>query len=192
MAVHTIKRYVRPIEEVREHIFERARGRGNPTGNPFEHTEYELVRKAFDSLTSLDRDEWAAAFIEIARPFEEAAGYAEAAGDHAAAKENYLRAYGYYRAGRYPAPNSPGKRRSYLKCMENFLAAARYFHPPLQRVEMPFQGRPGEGASVVGYLRTPRATGPFPVVVAWGGIDGFKEERRTDAHLERGMATLAV
>ena len=76
MAVYTIKRYVRPIEDVSEHVFERARGRGNPTGNPFEHTDYELVRKAFDSLTSLDRDEWAAAFMEIARPFEVLLEYA--------------------------------------------------------------------------------------------------------------------
>jgi esterase FrsA len=192
MAIYTIKRYVRPIEEVREHIFERARGRGNPTGNPFEFTDYELVRKALDSLTSLDRDEWAAAFIEAARPFEEQAGYAEAAGDHAAAQENYLRAYGYYRAGRYPAPNSPGKRQAYVKCMENYLAAARYFDPPLERVEMPFQGRLGEGDSVVGYLRKPAGPDPWPVVVSWGGIDGFKEERRAEAHLERGMAVLAI
>src|SRR4051794_1276950 len=84
MAVYTIKRYVRPIEEVREHIFGRQRSRGNPSGNPFEHTDVELVRKALDSLTSLDRDEWAAAFMELAHPYEETAGYAEAAGDHGA------------------------------------------------------------------------------------------------------------
>src|SRR5205807_4877252 len=100
--------------------------------------------------------------------------------------------YGYYRAGRYPAPNSPGKRRAYLKCMENYLAAARYFDPPLERVVMPFQGRPGEGEDVVGYLRKPAESGPFPVLVAWGGIDGFKEERRTEAYLARGIASLAI
>ena len=76
--------------------------------------------------------------------------------------------------------------------MENFFAAARYFDPPLERVEMPFQGRPGEGNAVVGYLRKPNGAGPFPVLVAWGGIDGFKEERRVDGYLARGMATLAI
>jgi hypothetical protein len=192
MAVDTIKRYVRPIEEVREHIFERQRGRGNPSGNPFEHTDVELVRKALDSLTSLDRDEWAAAFMELAQPFEEQAGYAEAAGDHGTARENYLKAYGYYHAGRYPAPNSPLKHQAYLKCMENWRAAARYLDPPLEIVSIPFHGETGEGDTVVGYLRKPKRDAPYPVLVAWGGIDGFKEERRVDAYLERGMATLAI
>jgi esterase FrsA len=70
---------------------------------------------------------------------------------------------------------------------------------------MPFQGRAGEGSANVGYLRVPapptlqtwgerdgRAGGGWPVVVVWGGIDGFKEERRFDTYLRRGLAVLAI
>ena len=33
---------------------------------------------------------------------------------------------------------------------------------------------------------------PFPLLVSWGGIDGFKEEQLNDPALERGIATLAI
>ncbi len=44
---------------------------------------------------------------------------------------------------------------------------------------------------IVADLRVPRVTRPA-VVVLWGGIDSFKEERRTDAYVERRIATLAI
>ena len=85
----------------------------------------------------------------------------------------YLRAYGYYRMARYPAPNSPGKRAAYDKSVELFLAGARYLDPPLERVVLPFAGRPGEGDAVIGYLRRPPGSEPVPIVFRWGGIDTF-------------------
>ena len=33
---------------------------------------------------------------------------------------------------------------------------------------------------------------PAPVVVVWGGIDGFKEERRSDTYLALGLAVLMI
>jgi len=92
--------------------------------------------------------------MEAARPHDERAKQAEAKGDTATARQEYLRAYGCYRLGRYPAPNSPGKRESYLKYIESYLNAARSFDPPLEVVdsppggarllEIPFKGRPGK------------------------------------------------
>ena len=32
----------------------------------------------------------------------------------------------------------------------------------------------------------------FPLLVSWGGIDGFKEEQLNDPALEQGLATLAI
>src|SRR5207237_2387041 len=78
VAVHQIARYVRPYEEARENMLERAR-RGT-----FEFTEYDVVASVFDRLTSLDKDAWAAAFMDVARPYEERAQEAEARGATAA------------------------------------------------------------------------------------------------------------
>ena len=178
----------RPMEEVRANLVERARNRRNPCL----YTRPEEVQAVMERLDSVDRDTWAQAFSALAPPYEERAAQAEAAGDTRAAMENYLIAYDYYHVARYPAPNSPGKQAAYEKCKENFLKAARYFDPPLERVEMPFQGRPGEGSVSVGYLRKPHRAERPPIVVTWGGIDGFKEERRTDMYLAAGLATLAI
>lgn len=190
MATQTasIERYVRPLAEVREIMLERAR----ENRNPFDFTNYGEVQRIFDQLTSLEREEWAAAFSAAARPYEECAQAAEAAGDLDTAKALYLQAYGYDRVARYPAPNSPAKREAYRRSQWNYLKAARYFDPPLDWVEMPFRGRPGEGEAVVGYLRRPGQGEPAPVVVMMGGIDSFKEERRVEPYLERGLATLAI
>lgn len=178
----------RPMEEVRKLMLERAR----ELKNPFSYTIYEEVKSVLERLSSVDREEWASAFSALAEPYERRAREAEAAGNQEEAKRNYLIAYDYYHVARYPAPNSPGKLRAYRRCQENLLKAARYFDPPLERVEMPFKGRPGEGTVSVGYLRKPKGVERPPVVVVWGGIDAFKEDRKVEPYLEAGMATLAI
>ncbi len=190
MTARGIQRVIRPIEEVRKLMLERA---GGPRPrNPFEFTDYQEVERVFAGLRSLDRDAWAEAFGQAARPHEERAAQAEAAGDAASAKAHYLRAANYYRVARYPAPNSPGKRQAYQRCKETYLKAAKYFDPPLERIEMPFRGRPGEGRVVVGYFRRPPARGRLAVIVNWGGIDSYKEEVRAEAYLARNLAVLAI
>jgi pimeloyl-ACP methyl ester carboxylesterase len=176
------------MSEVREIMLERAR----ELRNPFAYTRYDEVQAVLDRLESLDREAWAAAFGALAEPYEAKAAAAEAAGDSQAARQNYLTAYDYYHVGRYPAPNSPGKLRAYRRSQDNFLKAARYFDPPLERVEMPFQGRPGEGSVSWGYLRKPKSQQRPALVVVWGGIDAFKEERRVEEYLAGGLATLTV
>ena len=186
MAVHRIERYIRPYEEAKQNMLGRARNGG------FEFADYDVVAGVLDRLTSLDKDAWAAAFMEVAQPYEARAQEAEARQDTDAARQDYLRAYAYYRLGRYPTTNSPGKRASYDKSVENYLNAARWFDPPLQRVDIPFQGRAGEGDRIIGYYRRPAGSGRLPILVAWGGIDGYKEDRRAEAYLARGIAVLAL
>lgn len=188
MARQKTEKYVRPLPEVREIILERARA----SRNPCEFIKPEDVEQAFAQLSTLDRDAWAEAFSVLARPYEGKAHEAEAAGDQATAKENYLRAYGCYRLARYPTLNSPRKKEAYRRSQECFLKAARYFVPPVQRVEMSFQGRPGEGRVIVGYLRRPPGRGLLPLVILWGGIDSFKEDRPTDLYVNRNLATLSI
>lgn len=189
MTTTHITRYVRPIEDVREDLVARARVPAHPWPP---YAEGGVAERIFANIHSLDRDEWAEAFAAEARPFEKAAEAAEAAGDKAAARDNYQRAYCYYRMARYPAPNSRAKLAAYKRSVETYINAARYLDPPLERVVMPFQGRPGENDMIVGYLRRPPSRTDTPVVVRWGGIDSFKEEWSAAPLLERGLAMLAI
>ena len=134
----------------------------------------------------------AKAFGALAASHEERAAKSETAGDKETALQEYLIAYDCHDVARYPAPNSPGKLAAYRKSQEYFHKAARYFDPPLERVEMPFKGRPGEGTASIGLLRKPKGVAKPPVVVIWGGIDAFKEERPSDPYLRAGLATLAI
>lgn len=181
--------YTRPLGE----LWEMWKPRVKANGWPFPYARYEDVERVMTSLKSYDRDEWAAAFSSVAKPYEEKATEAERRGDAKSAKENYLLAYQYYYLGRYPTINSEGKRAAYRKAQEMFLKAARYFDPRIERVEIPFRGKPGEGSTIVGYLRIPKAdSAPFPLLLSWGGIDGYKEEHLNDYALKKGIVTLAI
>lgn len=178
----------RPMDEVKKELHERAK----ENRNPFLYTIYDEVAPVIEGLATVDREEWAGVFGALAGPHEERAAKAEAAGDTQTARKEYLIAYDCYHVARYPAPNSPGKRAAYRKSQENFHKAARYFDPPLERVEMPFTAQAGEGKASIGLLRKPQGAAKAPVVVIWGGIDAFKEERPTDPYLRAGLATLAI
>ena len=178
----------RPMNEVKEELLGRAKG----NRNPFLYTIYEEVAPVIDGLGSVDREEWAQAFSSLAAPHEERAAKAAAAGDNATARQEYLIAYDCYHVARYPAPNSPGKLAAYRKSQINFHKAAKLFDPPMERVEMPFKGNAGGGAVSIGLLRKPKGVTQPPVVVLWGGIDAFKEERPSDPYLAAGLATLAI
>lgn len=186
MATYQLTRYIRPFEDAKANILERAKiGR-------FANTEYELVESVMNKLTSLDKDAWAAGFMEVAEPIQKQAQEEEARGDIEAARKNYMRAYAYFRLGRFPTINSPGKKESWRRSIECYLAAAKYLDPPLQRIEMPFEGRPGEGDKVIGYYRRPKGVEKPPLVIGWGGIDGYKEDRHPEPYLKRGIAVLSI
>jgi alpha-beta hydrolase superfamily lysophospholipase len=185
-----MKHHTRTVTEIWNHWKEAAR-----LGvYPFDYTRYEDHEAVLMRLTSVEHEPWARAYMAAAEPFERAAKTAEAAGDSDKARRDYLRASGLYRLARWPVCNSPSKKLAYSKSKETFLAAARYFDPPLARVEMPFAGRSGEGTAVIGYLRRPRRPAKPPVLLGWGGLDYYKEDV-TDLFaplLDRGIATLII
>ena len=120
--------------------------------------------------------------------WEEKAHKAEAGDRRDEAKQAYLKSYGYYGIGRHPFPSTPGKQHAYLKAREMHLAASRYFDIPLERVAIPFHGK-----EIVGHLRLPEKT-PAPLVMHWGGIDNWKEERHTFAErfVKEGWSCLVL
>lgn len=175
-------------------LWERWKPRARSGTYPFDYTTYEDNEAVMSRLTSFDRDAWAAAYSDAAGPFEDAARKAEASGDTDTARDNYLHAYGLYRMARFPTTNSPGKMAAYRKSQEMYLAASPYMAVPLERIEIPFKGRAGEGATIPAYLGTPSGVPRPPVLVLWSGIDTFKEDRTAlvAAMARIGVATLVI
>ena len=61
-----------------------------------------------------------------------------------------MHAFDACRVGRYPSPTSPGKLQAYQHSLRMFRKAAKHFDPPLEIIEMPFEGK-----KLVGYLQKP-------------------------------------
>jgi hypothetical protein len=185
-----MKRHTRSVSEV----WENWKGAAKLGVYPFDHTSYQDHEQVLTSLRSLDREEWAKAYSAAAEPFEQAGRTAEREGDLSAAQKHYLRASGLYRMARWPACNSPSKKAAYEKSKDMFLAAAKHFDVPVERVEMPFHGKPGEGKVVIGHFRKPPRPGKLPVLLAWGGLDYYKEDAADlfAPVLDKGAATLTI
>ena len=147
------------------------------------------VAEAFASIKTRDKDEWAAAFMAVADKYMAAAKSLEST-DPSKADANYVRAWRLYSFGRWPFPASPGKKRSYAKAIEAFLAHARIWDPPLEIVRIPF-----ESSEIIGYLRLPKnVNGPVPLVIAVNGLDSRKEDLTESfaAILPFGVGFIAV
>jgi esterase FrsA len=176
---------VRSLDEVKQEILRRA-----GKTNPFNHIRPDDAKRIVASLTSLDRDHWAEAWSKVGLDYE-------AQGDALARKgaggkelaDIYFLASDYCRVGRYPVANTPGKRKAYLDSVRMFRKAAQYFEHPLQIVEIPFRS-----AKLVGYLTIPKGLQRPPVVMHWGGVDGWKEDRESQNRVLHGagLATLTI
>lgn len=172
------------LEAVKADILRRA-GRINP----FERVKKEDVEQVVQNFTSLDPDLWGREWGKFGAKYEALAEEQERSGKKKEAGETYYLAYEYYRVGRYPVPSSPEKMDCYKGVLRTFLKAAPYLDPPLERVEIPFEGK-----KVVGYLQIPKRVSRPPVVMHWGGVDGWKEDRRSNSELlhKEGLATFTI
>ncbi len=189
MAVHNERAlYARSYADVRDILM----GRADKARNPMDYVPPEAAQAVFGQLETLDRERWAEAFSAAAEPHFAAALKAETGGDAATARREYLAAFGLFRVARYPAPNSPAKKRAYRRSQEAYFKAAALGGPPVARVEMPYVGGQAPGATIVGHFHRPPREGKLPVVVQWGGIDSFKEDRKPEPYLAAGLAVLAI
>jgi esterase FrsA len=174
----------RTQDEVKREIMRRV-GRTNP----FERTKKEDVEEVLGRLNTLESDPWGLEWGKIGARYEALADEQEKKGQSKEAGDTYYLAYEYYRIGRYPVPSSPEKMKCYHSAIRNFLKAGKYFDPPVERIEIPFEGK-----KVVGYLQIPRAAKRPPVVMHWGGVDGWKEDSRgqNEALHRLGLATFVT
>lgn len=175
----------RSLDEVRQDVLKRVGKR-----SPFEHATHQDVAAVLDSLHTLDPDHWAEQWGKMGAAHEARAGQlARSGASPEAVADAHFRAFNYYRIGRYPVTSTPGKMAAYRHALRNYLKAARSFDPPLEVVEIPF-----EVSKLVGYLQVPRGIARPPVVMHWGGVDGWKEDRnRNSQALHRaGIATFTM
>ncbi len=103
--------------------------------------------------------------------------------------ELYMHGFDACRVGRYPTPNSPSKLAAYQHSLRMFRKAAKFFDPPLEIVELRFEGK-----TLTGYLQLPPGVVKPPVVLHWGGVDGWKEDRLRIARtvMDAGLASLTI
>ncbi len=172
------------LDEIKADILHRA-GRINP----FERVRREDVEQVVSRLSSLEPDLWGKEWGKIGSKYESLADEQLRQGKSKEAGETHYLAYEYFRIGRYPVPSSPEKMNCYKGALRTFLKAAPTMEPPLERVEIPFEGK-----KVVGYLQIPRGSARPPVVMHWGGVDGWKEDRRSnsDVLLRTGLACFTI
>jgi pimeloyl-ACP methyl ester carboxylesterase len=172
------------LEEIKADILHRA-GRINP----FERVKKEDVEQVVKNLTSLDSELWGKEWGKFGAKYEALAEEQEKLGNKKEAGATYYLAYEYYRIGRYPVPSSPEKKRCYAGALRTFVKAGTTMEPPVERIEIPFEGK-----KVVGYLQAPKGVQRPPVVMHWGGVDGWKEDRRSnnDVLLKMGIACFTI
>ena len=175
----------RTLDEVKAEVLRRA-----GKLHPFEGLRREDAERVMASLTTLDSDAWAAAWVELGRRYEDEGDAAAKAGlkGHELSKL-YEFSFDAYRTGRYPTYSSPGKRVAFEHSVRAFRKAATGFDTPLEIVTIPFKGH-----KLTGYLQKPPGVAKAPIVIQWGGVDGWKEDRmRTAAVLMRhGLASLSI
>ncbi|HVW17834.1 MAG TPA: alpha/beta fold hydrolase [Solirubrobacteraceae bacterium] len=162
--------------------------------HPLEGLEPEAARRTVEGLEGLEPEPWTAAWGGLA---EEFAARAQAAAGRDERRHLWTQAYRAAFLGRYPVPNHPLKERQYERAREYFVEATALEDPPLEVVELPFAGRPGDGDRLRFYLTKPESApaGPLAVAMVWAGIDTWKEEmhERLGALMRaRGLAVLLV
>jgi esterase FrsA len=147
----------------------------------------DATKAIFAKLTSFDAEPWVAEWTKLAVPFEQKGAELESQGKMVDANKAYEKASMYYGVARFPVINHPAKQAAYRKCIENFRKAIRSWDPPLEIVEIPFEGK-----KIVGHLRKPNGVTRPAVVIRTGGVDGYKEGRTLNETLAIGAAGFEV
>jgi 2,6-dihydroxypseudooxynicotine hydrolase len=142
-------------------------------------------------VARLDRwEDWCRAWCDEASRHETLANEAAARRRTVTACEANLRAAIYFHYAKHLFAHDP---EQYLQAHQRMLAcyraAAPGTDPPVERIDIPF-----EGVIMPGNLRRPRGTTRPPVAIILPGLDACKEELHawSDAFVRRGVATLAI
>ena len=173
----------RTLEELKAEIQLRADRKAYPVAQ----LDAAEVREALASLTSQDRDHWAAVWGAIGDRHMAKAKSIEAS-NKAEAAHTYDKAMQWYMFARFPLEDSPGTAQVYKKAIDAFAGYSRMIDPPIEAVKFDYNG-----TEITGYLRKPKGVAKPPVVITIGGLDGRKEDGsiRNAAYIEKGVAFFA-
>jgi dienelactone hydrolase len=163
--------------------------RADRNAYPLTGLKRDDVKEALAKITSLDRDEWAAAWGSIGERYVAQAKSQEAKGQKREAQADFRQAWRYYSFARWPVTNSPGKQKAYELALAAFQDFARFLDPAVETVRIPFEGK-----EIVGYLRLPKNIRPAPLVLTISALDSRKEDsiERSDGLIRRGIAVFAL
>ena len=162
----------RTLDELKQETLRRA----ERSMGPIAGIKAADAREAMASLTSLEPDEWAAAWSRI--------------GERYFAQGDYYNAWHAFNVARWPSEKlSPGKQKAYARALEAFRNYGKSLTPPIETVRIPFEGR-----EIVAYLRLPQGARPVPLVFGINGLDSRKEDviARVDSYLDNGAGVFAV
>jgi pimeloyl-ACP methyl ester carboxylesterase len=144
------------------------------------------AREALAMISSLDPDEWGAAWMTVGDRYLERA---RAVGQGKTAQDALLAAWRLYTFGRWPVARSPNKVASAAKAHAAFEAYGRLVDPVIEPIRIPFEDR-----EFVALLQTPKNVARPPVLISIGGSDLWKDTVaiQSRAFLPHGIAVLAL
>ena len=125
------------------------------------------------NIDEKDPESWIETWAQLGARVERQAQESLNTGDRISAREGFLRASNYYRTAEYGCtPSHPRFHELWEKSVAAFRRACPLFEPPVEAVEIPF-----DGYTLPGYFWQPDKTGkPRPTFMAVGGNDSSGEE----------------
>jgi dienelactone hydrolase len=153
--------------------------------------------QAASRMTPGDAESWYVEWTHVADRNRERGDEAERQGNVITARQCWLRAADYYRSAEFwLSPDDPRRLATFDRVEEVSRNAGRYFDPPLEVVEVPYEGDSHLDAYFVASpFRPDGEPGPQPVLIAFGGLDSFKDELLFmvgNGALARGISCLLV
>jgi acetyl esterase/lipase len=141
-----------------------------------------------------DKESWHVEWLRIAEANDRRGDEEFAAGHVQTAMNCWLRAADNYRSAEFwLAADDPRRLATFDKCEKASHKFLAQYRPKGEVVEIPYEE---EGKPLHGYfLRSPYATGRQPVLIAFGGLDSFKDElwfMVGHGAVQRGMSVLMV
>ncbi len=166
----------------------RIASKSKPGGDVAE-SDFRGVQRRVKKFDDIHRE-----FAAAARKRQAKAKAYEEQGRLVTAGESYIAAALAWASACWPLFEACETLHAYEKQMNECYASFIRLAPhPIEKVEVPFQGR-----SLSAYLHLPRKPAPgekFPCIISIGGMDGSKENMVSiygDRFLSRGLAVLAV
>ncbi len=138
-----------------------------PTGG----AEVSECLKAAALIKDNDEEGWVREWVDIAEKAALEAEQAMRSGQAIKARQAYMRASNYYRAAMFSLPPTDVRLDKYLTLSrDNFHNAAKLFSPPIEAIDIPF-----EGAHLPGYFLS-AGSSKMPTLLVINGGDSTNEE----------------